>query len=101
MGDASLVGNAKLHDYALIDLGAFPAMIPSKGSHVTGEVWNIEADYIEVLDRFEGSTYIRQRLPVNVSQRKKPLYCSAYVFRYTPPNDVAKFSDWYRYCRAN
>ena len=99
MGDAAFVGEAIAKDYTLFDLGSFPAMIPKTGSHVVGEVWNIDPDYIEALDRFEGQTYIRRRIPVYVGKRKKPLYCQAYEFRYRPGGfDVPLFSDWHRYC---
>jgi len=98
MGDASFVGDAKAYGYTLIDLGSFPAMITKDGAHSVGEVWNIDPDQIVVLDHFEGSTYFRQRIPVYVGKRKKPLYCYAYVFRYRPSGfDVEMFADWYKY----
>lgn len=98
MGDAEFVAEAKVKDYTLFDLGSFPAMIPKQGSHVVGEVWNIDPDYIEVLDRFEGGAYIRRRIPVKVDNRKKPLYCQTYEFKFRPSGfDVQTFPDWHRH----
>ena len=100
MGDAEFVGDAIAKNFTLVDLGSFPAMIAKDNAHVVGEVWNVDVDYIEILDRFEGSTYIRKRIPVHVGKRKKPLYCQAYEFRYNPSGFDSTFSDWHKYCRT-
>lgn len=98
MGDAEFVGKAIAKNFTLIDLGSFPAMLAKEGAHVVGEVWNIDTDYVEILDRFEGNAYFRQRIPVYVDKRKKPLCCQAYVFRYRPSGmDVPEFADWHKY----
>lgn len=99
MGDADFVTDGKAKGFTLVDLGAFPAMLPKAGGHVVGEVWNIDAEQIHVLDRFEGSCYHRQRIAVSVEGRK-PLHAWAYVFRAGVPEDAETFSDWHRYVRT-
>lgn len=97
MGDADFVADAKAKNYTLINLGSFPAMLDKDGAHVVGEVWNIDPDQIEVLDRFEGRGYERKRIPVEAGNRKKPLYCYAYIFRFRPTGyDIETFSDWHK-----
>jgi len=101
MGDAEQVDIGKAFDFTLFDLGSFPAMIPKEKGCVVGEIWNVEAGQMEMVDQFEGTGYYRQRIPVFVKGRKKPVYCWAYIFRYRPSGfNVETFPDWHRYCKG-
>jgi gamma-glutamylcyclotransferase (GGCT)/AIG2-like uncharacterized protein YtfP len=40
--------------FHLIDLGAFPAVVPGGDSDVSGEVWHVDDDTMETLDAIEG-----------------------------------------------
>jgi gamma-glutamylaminecyclotransferase len=46
-------------NYALYDLGAFPAMVKDSknGVSVEGELWEIDPDFVSYLDMVEGSPH--------------------------------------------
>jgi gamma-glutamylcyclotransferase (GGCT)/AIG2-like uncharacterized protein YtfP len=98
LGDAESLGLGTAKGYTLINLGAFPGMIPEESGHVIGEVFNVDPDQFQVLDHFEGGSYQRKRVAVQIEGRKAPLHCQAYVFRYRPRGfHMETFADWYTY----
>jgi gamma-glutamylcyclotransferase (GGCT)/AIG2-like uncharacterized protein YtfP len=57
LADQTLVGIARTPPgYRLYDLGGYPGMVsrPDDTLGVTGEVWSVDDDALERLDRFEG-----------------------------------------------
>lgn len=64
--DATFIGDTKVGGYILLDLGAFPACIPSYDKNefkVVGEVYSVDGETLSRLDRLEGvfnKFYMRQ-----------------------------------------
>lgn len=62
---AEFVGEARTEPaFELVDLGAFPAMIPGGRSAIAGEVYTVDGPTLTNLDRLEGHPrfYIRQTI---------------------------------------
>jgi gamma-glutamylcyclotransferase (GGCT)/AIG2-like uncharacterized protein YtfP len=77
---------------ALFDLGLFPAAVPAPGSHVWGEVYDVEDDpsVLATLDQIEGyqpaehdtSLYMRVTVPVTFADGRVDM---AWVYFYNAP----------------
>ena len=66
LNESTYRGKYVLKDYAMFDLGSFPAIKSKTGETVIGEVYVISKDLIPDLDRYEGegSLYSRQQVEV-------------------------------------
>lgn len=56
--DQKFVGNFRTtKGYKLYNIGRFPGIIevPDSDSYVEGELWSVDEDYFDYLDRIEGS----------------------------------------------
>lgn len=60
-----VAGSFTRRGWRLVDLGAFPAMVPGEG-WVLGEVFEVSVEGLKELDRFEGvpALYQRQEIPL-------------------------------------
>lgn len=79
--------------YDLIDMGAYPALVPGSGT-VIGEVYRIGDGMLPALDAYEGcpGDYRRERIHTP--------YGEAWVYlwdRPAPPVPVVAGGDWLRY----
>ena len=76
-------GCAVLQDYALYDLGSFPGIVPCEGEQVIGEVYYVDDETMERLDRYEGegSLYLRQSVIVRTETWWK-LPAKAYIYAH-------------------
>ena len=64
---AVLVGEARTgHEFELVSLGAFPAMVPGGGTSVTGEVYEVDSTTLGALDRLEGHPRFYRRSTVRL-----------------------------------
>lgn len=60
--------------------GAYPIAVPRSGSEVSGEVWMVDDDTLDVLDRMEcGAGY--ERVSMMVETRAGRVECGVYVQR--------------------
>lgn len=68
LSDAEYVGEycTSDEDYAMISLGAFPAVIPNGMGSIVGEVYNINILEMARLDRLEGNGHFYTRRMVEV-----------------------------------
>jgi len=57
--------DARLHDATMLDLGAFPAVIPGANT-VYGELYEVTPEILERLDRLEGHPTFYQRHKVTI-----------------------------------
>jgi gamma-glutamylcyclotransferase (GGCT)/AIG2-like uncharacterized protein YtfP len=72
---ACLTAEATLQDFAMYNLGPFPAITGEAGESVKGEVYEVDEELLALLDRIEGyheknpndSLYRRKRVKVNDS----------------------------------
>ncbi len=64
----------------LVDLGGFPGLVAGPGT-VRVEVYEGEDDLLPLLDEFEGSSFVRELVPI------PELGVTAWVYRYHGPVD--------------
>ena len=98
LGDSEYLG--KYHTdprWGLVDLGAFPAMVPSNKS-VKGEVYLVDDDILEAVDALEGvdfGLYKRHRVYINcpVSNLRREAWAYIYgAIIYTGDTDT--MTEW-------
>jgi gamma-glutamylcyclotransferase (GGCT)/AIG2-like uncharacterized protein YtfP len=82
--DARFVGEACALGFALVDTGAYPAMIPDAVGTVSGEVWAVDAARLPSLDYYEGHPALFERSTVVLGDGTQAL---AYVYR----RDASRF----------
>lgn len=58
-------GRFLLRDYAMYDLGRYPAIVPEDGETVIGEVWFVTDEMVERMDCYEGGQYERKSVEVD------------------------------------
>ena len=80
------VGEARtVPAYRLFDAGGYPGLVSSMpGDHVTGEVWEVDADALQRLDVFEGlaeGLYRRERVQLEGPFADRAV--EAYVFPHS------------------
>lgn len=78
--NARFLGEFILDQYAIYDLGYYPGIKPDEDHTVIGEVYEIDADMLPVMDRYEGEGSLYDR--VEVSVRNESGTVSAYVYVY-------------------
>jgi gamma-glutamylaminecyclotransferase len=92
----------------LVDLGPYPAILPTTGAETTrvaGEVWDVAEAALPDLDAFEGcpELFTRERIAVllesaSTSTDGRPLDAFTYVLAGPPPPHVPPISTG-RYCK--
>ncbi|PXF43818.1 putative gamma-glutamylcyclotransferase [Gracilariopsis chorda] len=87
----TFVAKAKLFNYRLLDLGEYPAILPSDGSFVIGDVFSVpDENILEVLDEYEGIgglydrpyEYRRQLVRVQLGDASMSVW--TYVYNWQP-----------------
>lgn len=78
--DAEYIGDYKLEDYAMYNLGSYPGVRPCEGESVFGEVYRIDNSLISRLDRYEGEgvLYTKKKVFVRNSWSKQIAYIYVY-----------------------
>ena len=73
---ATIVGKAKTlyPDYNMIDLGSFPGVTKNGEKHIQGEVWQVDEEVMEELDKIEGYPNFYNREVTQTSQGKAWMY---------------------------
>lgn len=91
MSHARYLGMARTRpEFALLDLGAFPAITPGAGS-VFGEVYAVDAPALDDLDRFEGVPGFYTREPCFLMDGRR---VEVYVFASAPGGSAIPSGDW-------
>ena len=77
MSEGKYLGDYKLDDYAMYNLGRYPGIIPAKDEYVYGELYEISEDMIPILDEYEeeGSLYHRREVVVRAYNWKPEFPC--------------------------
>lgn len=60
--------------FGLIDMGAFPAVVPDGNIDVAGEVWEVDDDTMEILDSIEGYPTFYNRRPTQTTLGEAWMY---------------------------
>src|SRR5215831_10553864 len=69
MRDATFVRSARTAKrYTLYDLGSFPALVAAGTHAVAGEIFEVNEETLEHLDRFEGHPRYYRRGPITLEQ---------------------------------
>jgi gamma-glutamylcyclotransferase (GGCT)/AIG2-like uncharacterized protein YtfP len=81
--------------FTLLDLGPFPALREGGTTAVVGEVYEVTAEQLAVLDRFEGVPRLYERIMIRLEDGEM---ANAYVQRgATRPHDFIPSGDWRQY----
>ena len=74
LAGAELVGEARTEPaFDLVSLGAFPAMVRGGETAIAGEIYEVDAQTLEALDRLEGHPSFYRRLPVRLDDGEEVL----------------------------
>lgn len=99
---AAFRSEARTRDpHTLVDLGPYPALVSREaatknamaGSHIFGEVWEVNSEALIDLDAFEGcpDLYSREEIavhPLDARSDAKELVAFTYVLTGSPPEGV-------------
>lgn len=81
--DALCCGDHCLNDYALYDLGAYPAIVHEKGQQVVGELWLVSERELSQLHRLESEGDLYKYTPVILTKDNLSIPAHAYVYLNT------------------
>ena len=74
LADAELLGEASTEPaFHLVDLGAFPALVPGGKTAVAGEVYKVDNATLDRLDRLEGHPRFYRREPITLDSGQEAL----------------------------
>ena len=93
---ASVVGEAVTSDalYSLFDLGSFPCVCLNGNQHVKGEVWEIDAETLKILDAIEGYPDFYNRKEIDTTQGKVWIYYIPDVTHMTRKPVHGEVAEW-------
>lgn len=94
LANAEFVGEYCLKDYALYNLSWYPGIRPKTGSSVFGEVYEIDADLLPEMDRYEGEGDLYHRTPVIVENRNGTIDALAYVYAHENIGGLIEGGNW-------
>ena len=80
LAKAAFVGEYRLPDYAIYNLGWYPGIRSKNGSCVYGEVYAVDDRMLAEMDRYEGEGSLYHRTPVVVENEAGPIDAVAYVY---------------------
>ena len=89
--ESMIVGRAKTTypDFEMLDLGAFPGVIDGE-KYIQGEVWEVDENTFDVLDRIEGYPTFYNRKLIPTTQGKAWMY---YLKDHENYSDCAKSTE--------
>lgn len=94
LGGARLIGTRKLGGFRMLDLGAFPGIVPGGFELVLGELYEVNADQLADLDRLEGHpTFYRRTLVTLTDGTEAWTYVLVDLDRYKRARAV-RGNDW-------
>ena len=91
LGSKCIEKEAVLEDYAMYDTGAYPAVIPQKGSKVKGEIYLVGEGKIKILNMIEAEGVLYKLTPVKLNTKSGETEGETYIYlqnvegmRYVP-----------------
>lgn len=73
--NSKFIGEYKsLQKYTMVNLGNFPGIFDEGTTQIFGEVYSVENDVLETLDRIEGHPDFYQRKPILLSNFNKTVF---------------------------
>ena len=101
LAHAQRVGHASTQPaYHLVDLGAFPALVPGGQTAVAGEVYSVDSPTLAALDRLEGHPRFYRRTPITLAGDRQALaYLQAPEQTQGCPHITS--GDWRRHSKEN
>ena len=94
LADAKFIGEYRLKDYALYNLGWYPGIRPKKDSSVIGEVYEIDAGMLLRMDAYEGEGHLYNRKPVVAENENGRIDVQAYVYAREIRSGIIEGGDW-------
>ena len=96
---ANFIGNAvtSQNKFTLYDLGAFPAVGLKGEDYIAGEVWSVDKDTLDDLDKIEGYPDFYNRIQVDTTKGEAWMYYMPDVknYRNTPiESDQNQIASW-------
>ena len=88
LGPASTV-----EPFAMHDLGAFPAIVAGGETPVVGEVYEVDAETLQALDRLEGYPHLYDRVEVSLTDGGRALVYTMQP-RQVEGRPVIRSGDW-------
>jgi len=86
--------------YSLYDLGSFPAVVLTGDNHIKGEVWIVDDETMQDLDRIEGYPAFYKRTQIDTTQGRAWMYfipdIENYNAAYVEP-DNNQIASWRAY----
>jgi gamma-glutamylaminecyclotransferase len=68
LADQKFVCDAETEDgYAIFNCGGFPGLVESETGIVEGEIWQVDEQYVDYLDKIEGSPFLYKLEPVKIN----------------------------------
>ncbi len=86
--------------YSLYDLGSFPAVVLNGKTRILGEVWAVDDDTMQDLDRIEGYPAFYKRTLVDTTQGQSWMYFIPDIENYTAnciEPDTDQIASWREY----
>lgn len=80
MAGSEFLCEAKLRDYAIYDLGWFPAIKAEQGAIVTGEIYRVPEEEMAPIRMLECEGRLYKETPVCCEVEGEPVLCLAYVY---------------------
>ena len=80
LSKAKFVGEYRLRDYAIYNLGWYPGIRPKADSVVYGEVYAVDDRMLKEMDRYEGEGSLYHRTPVVAENEAGTVDAVAYVY---------------------
>ena len=80
MSGSRFITEAVLKDYAIYDLGSFPAIKKRAGKSVLGEIYEVPDEDIGAIRRLEGEGWLYEERSVTCETNDKEVQCQAYVY---------------------
>jgi len=91
---AEYAGRCQLSNYALYDLGQYPAIWESKGGAVLGELYFVADEDLPAIKHYEGGGSLYHEVSVRISSEEGEMDASTYVYnkpidpdRLVPPQE--------------
>ena len=94
LAKAEFIGDYRLCDYAIYNLGWVPGILPKAGSCVYGEVYAVDDRMLHEMDRYEGEGSLYHRTPIAVENETGTVDAVAYVYAREIKGHEIKGGKW-------
>lgn len=99
MDKSRYIGEAYINDFAIYDLGSYPAIKPFVGKKVKGELYSVTTGDFERIRQLEGDGFLYNSQLVNAKYNSKTIKSFTFVYlRHLDKNDeISGDSHWGRF----